>query len=156
MAHPAAVDRKAVQAAAADRQAVNVALRAYAQAIEVTEAAMPPALATIIVHERLGRELTAAKAAYQARRLDQMCRHIEKCRTVLLTLSNGVKLKPGAAAPLILRNFYLHLFRQLLNILRHQDVPAAFDGLISTLDQFCSKLRTSRQESMDRSMIQVK
>lgn len=135
MAHPAVRDPEG--------EPVHVAIRAYAQAARVADAALPPAQASILLHERLRLELTAARAAYDARRLDQMCRHIERCQTVLISLADGVTLKRGAAAPLILRNFYLHLFRRLRVAHRAKDAPAAFDELISLVSRFCAKLRSA-------------
>lgn len=72
-----------------------------------------------------------------------MCRHVERCLRVLLALQNDVKLVRGAAQPLILANFYLHIFEKLRTILRNPDVEKAFDELIVTLRAFCERMRSS-------------
>jgi flagellin-specific chaperone FliS len=116
-------------------------LRAYAQAAEVAQSAMSPTQASVLLHERLCQELMAAKSAYRANQLDRMCRHLSKCRRVLLVLHSDIKLTAGATGPLILSAFYLHLFEKLHAILRNPSVEAVFDELIGTLRSFCDKMR---------------
>jgi flagellin-specific chaperone FliS len=117
-------------------------LRAYAQAAEIAQNAMSPTQASLLLHERLCQELMAAKSAYRSGQLDRMCRHLSKCRRVLLVLHTDIKLTSGAAGPLILSTFYLHLFEKLSTILRNPSVEAAFDELIGTLRAFCDKMRS--------------
>ena len=102
---------------------------------------MSPTQASLLLHERLCQELMAAKSAYRAHQLDRMCRHLSKCRRVLLVLHTDIKLTSGAVGPLILATFYLHLFEKLRTILRNPSVEAAFDELIGTLRVFCDKMR---------------
>lgn len=113
-------------------------MRAYAQ---VAQAIMSAPQASILMHEGLRRQIVAAKAAYSARRLDQMCRHLEKCSRVLLALGAVTGAGPANREQVLLRGFYLHLFQQLRTILRQPDVEAAFDAQIDLLQQFCEKLR---------------
>jgi flagellin-specific chaperone FliS len=115
-------------------------LRAYAQ---VAQATMGPRQASLLLHERLCRELMSAKHAYQQGRLDRMCRHIEKCLRVLIVLQSGVKPAPGEPGPLILSGFYLDLFQRVRMILRNPKVEDAFDGVISNLRVFCEKMRAA-------------
>ena len=107
---------------------------------------MTPTEASIALHERICYEIIAAKSAYQARRLDRMCRHIEKCLRVLLALENDVKLVKGAAEPVILANFYLHVFERLRTVQRNRNVEAAYDAIIGDMRYFCEKMRTSSRK----------
>ncbi len=93
-----------------------------------------------MLHERLCIEVLAAKAAYEAKRLDTMCRHQQKCMRVLLALQNDLKPKLGDANIDILSGFYLHLFNKIRTVLRNKDVPVAFDEVISLLSSFNRKL----------------
>ncbi|MDR3511965.1 MAG: flagellar protein FliS [Caulobacteraceae bacterium] len=117
-------------------------MRAYAQ---VSQAVMSSKQASLILHERLWREIVAAKAAYRARRLDQMCRHLDKCSRVLLALHADLKPAAGEAGPVILGGFYLHLFQNLRTILRKADVEAAYDEQIHMLRAFCEQMRSVTQ-----------
>jgi len=116
-------------------------LRAYATASQAT---LSPGEASLRLHERLCQELMAAKRAYQERRLDRMCRHLEKCLRVLLALQSDLKLTPGAAGPLILSGFYLHLFQRVRTILRNAEVEGAFDDVIAMVRRFCAKMRAAQ------------
>ena len=107
--------------------------RAYGRA---AQSALSPAQASLILHERLCQEVVAAKAAYEAKRLDTMCRHTQKCMTVLLALSSDLAQKPKAKSSNVLNGLYLHLFERLLKILRHDDVVAEFDDVISLMHNF--------------------
>jgi len=104
---------------------------------------MSPAQASLLLHERLCQELAAAKLAYRDRRLDRMCRHIDKCLIVLLALQGDVTPAAGEAGPLILSGFYLHLCQKVRLILRNPKVEEAFDEIISTLRAFCEKMRAA-------------
>ncbi len=103
---------------------------------------MSPPQASLLLHERLCQELMAAKSAYRTGQLDRMCRHLSKCRRVLLVLHNDINLASGAPGPLILSAFYLHLFEKVCTILRNASVEAAFDELTATLRVFCDKMRS--------------
>jgi len=121
---------------------MSAGLRAYAQ---ISLAVMSSKQASVLVHEGLCREIAAAKAAYRARRLDQMCRHLDKCSRVLLALRADLKPAPGGAGPAILAGFYLHLFENLRTILRQADIEAAYDQQIRMLRVFCEKMRAVTQ-----------
>ncbi len=95
------------------------------------------------LHERLCQEVVTAKAAYEAKRLDTMCRHIEKTTRVLLALQNDLKLKRGDVNGAILSGFYLHLYERLTSILINDDVFAAFDDVIYKMQSFNNKLSTA-------------
>jgi flagellin-specific chaperone FliS len=109
----------------------------------VAQSALTPAQASLILHERLCQEVVAAKAAYEAKRLDTMCRHIEKSTRVLLALQNDLKLKRGDVNGAILSGFYLHLYERLTSILINEDVFAAFDDVIYKMQSFNNKLSTA-------------
>jgi flagellin-specific chaperone FliS len=104
------------------------------------QSALSPAQSSLILHERLCQEVVAAKAAYDAKRLDTMCRHTEKVTRVLLALQNDIKRRPGDVDGAILSGFYLHLYSSLTAILQNDDVPAAYDDLISKMNMFNAKL----------------
>ena len=104
------------------------------------QSALSPAQSSLILHERLCQEVVAAKAAYDAKRLDTMCRHTEKVTRVLLALQNDIKRRPGDVDGAILSGFYLHLYSNLTAILQSDDVPAAYDDLISKMNMFNAKL----------------
>ncbi len=112
-------------------------VRAYGRA---TQAVLTPVQASIQLHERLCQELIAAKAAYQARRLDNMCRHTQTCMRALLILHGGIKIEPGAKGRLILDGFYLHMFERVRTVLHNKDVPGAFDEIIGLMQRFCRKM----------------
>ncbi|MHB8284541.1 MAG: flagellar protein FliS [Caulobacteraceae bacterium] len=107
------------------------------------QSALSPGQASLILHERLCQEVVAAKAAYEAKRLDVMCRHQQKCMRVLLALQNDIKPKKGDVNGAILSGFYLHLFNKIMIILRNDDVPAGFDEIISLMRKFNNKLSTA-------------
>jgi flagellin-specific chaperone FliS len=116
---------------------VAAGVRAYGRA---THAVLTPVQASIQVHERLCQELIAAKAAYEARRLDNMCRHTHTCMRTLLILHGGIKLEPGAKDRLILDGFYLHMFERIRTVLHNKDVSGAFDEIIGLMQRFCRKM----------------
>lgn len=118
--------------------AANV--RAYGRAMR---AVLTPLQASIQVHEILCRELVAAKAAYQAGRLDKMCRHTQTCMNSFMILHGGIKLKPGAKEQLILSGFYLNMFERTRTILHNDDVVGAFDTTIKLMMSFCGKMRSA-------------
>lgn len=122
----------------ASAAAAGAGARAYAQ---VAQAVMSPTQASLMVHEGLRRRMAAAKAAYEAGRLDQMCRHLDRCSRVLLALGGELRPGPGERERAVLRGFYLHMFQKLRTILRQPDVPAAFDQQIELMRRFCEKLR---------------
>lgn len=107
------------------------------------QSALSPAQASLILHERLCQEVVAAKAAYEAQRLDTMCRHLEKTSRVLLALQNDINLKPGYVDGAILSGFYLHLHSSLTAILVNDDIPAACDDVVTKMKMFNNKLSTA-------------
>jgi flagellin-specific chaperone FliS len=127
------------QTATADDFSPEVAagVRAYGRA---THAVLTPVQASIQVHERLCQQLIAAKAAYEARRLDNMCRHTQTCMRTLLILHGGIKLEPGAKDRLVLDGFYLHMFERIRTVLHNKDVSGAFDEIIGLMQRFCRKM----------------
>jgi flagellin-specific chaperone FliS len=106
----------------------------------VAQSALSPAQSSLILHERLCQEVVAAKAAYEAKRLDTMCRHTEKVTRVLLALQNDIKRRPGNVEGAILSGFYLHLYSSLTAILQNNDVSTSYDDIISKMNMFNNKL----------------
>jgi flagellin-specific chaperone FliS len=128
------------QAAAHDFRPSPAAAGARAYAA-TAQAALSPVQASLLLHEQLWQELVRAKSAYEAGRLDQMCRRTGKCMRVLLQLQAGLKLRPGAVDTLILSGLYLHLFERIRTAQRGPDVGAAFDEAILMLQRFCGVMR---------------
>jgi len=116
---------------------VAAGVRAYGRA---THAVLTPVQASIQVHERLCQELIAAKAAYEVRRLDNMCRHTQTCMRALLILHGSIKPERGAKDKLILAGFYLDMFERVRTVLHSDDVPATFDEIIGLMQNFCRKM----------------
>jgi flagellin-specific chaperone FliS len=113
----------------------------------VAQSALTPAQASLILHERLCQEVVTAKAAYEAKRLDTMCRHIEKTTRVLLALQNDLKLKRGDVNGAILSGLYLDLYQRLTSILGNSDVSAEFDEITSIMQSFNNKLSTAARSA---------
>jgi flagellin-specific chaperone FliS len=113
----------------------------------VAQLALTPAQASLILHERLCQEVVTAKAAYEAKRLDTMCRHIEKTTRVLLALQNDLKLKRGDVNGAILSRLYLDLYQRLTSILGNSDVSAEYDDIISIMQSFNNKLSTAARSA---------
>ena len=104
------------------------------------QSALSPAQSSLILHERLCQEVVAAKAAYDAKRLDTMCRHTEKVTRVLLALQNDIKRRPGDVDGAILSGFYLHLHAALSTILNNDNATSVYDDVISKMKMFNNKL----------------
>jgi len=119
---------------------IAAGVRAYGRA---THAVLTPVQASIQVHERLCQELIAAKAAYEQRRLDIMCRHTQTCMRALLILQGSIKPEPGAKDKLILSGFYLHMVERLIKVQHNKDVLGAFDEIIGLMQGFCRKMWTA-------------
>jgi flagellin-specific chaperone FliS len=116
---------------------IAAGVRAYGRA---TQAVLTPVQASIQVHERLCQELIAAKAAYEARRLDNMCRHTKTCMRALMILHGAIKFEPGNKGRVILGGLYLHIFDRVRTVLQNSDVSVEFDELIVLMQRFCRKM----------------
>ncbi len=135
------------QAAAHDYRpsAAAAGARAYAS---TAQTALNPVQASLLLHEQLWQELVRAKSAYEAGRLDQMCRRTEKCLRVLLMLQGDLEPKPGAVDKLILSGLYLHLYERIRTVQRNREVGAAFDETILILQRFCKAMRDRLRTDM--------
>jgi flagellin-specific chaperone FliS len=95
------------------------------------------------VHDELYRALAAAKAAYEAGRLDQMCRHVERSGQILNALMATLDFTAAGADGSRLRGFYHHLLSENNRVLRSGDVSGTFQSLLNLLQPFCSELRSA-------------
>jgi flagellin-specific chaperone FliS len=93
------------------------------------------------VHEELYRAMAAAKAAYEGGRLDQMCRHTDRCAQILQALRATLDFSMAGADGSRLRRFYYHVLSENNRVLRSGDVSGTFQSLLDLLQPFCSELR---------------
>ncbi len=122
------------------------------QAYRMTaDAGLSPADAAIALHERLCRELFAAKLAYEQKALDRMCLHTTRCTHVLLELRSGVKVEGGDDGARALEQLYLHLFWGVARVLRAKEPAKRLQYIIDILWKLSREMRTfqiNRQKSI--------
>lgn len=99
-----------------------------------------PADVLLLVHEELARELWAAKGAYEQKRLDQMCRHTERCALILFTLRQALETGAQGADRAGLLAFYDRLSATLIGLLNNRSVAETFQDTIQVLRGLCSEL----------------
>ncbi|WP_374569816.1 flagellar protein FliS [Phenylobacterium sp.] len=95
----------------------------------------------VAVHDELHRRLTAAKIAYEQGALDQMCRHTEAARLILLTLESVLDFAAAGEGGQTLRRFYRRLHRAINRILTTTNVSESVQSVIDTLHPMCVELR---------------
>ncbi len=102
-----------------------------------------PADVLLLVHEELARELWSAKGAYEQKRLDQMCRHTERCAQILFTLRQALEAGAQGAQKAGLLSFYDSLSSTLMRLLNSQSVSETLQQTIQVLRGICSELNKS-------------
>jgi len=113
------------------------------------DAGLSPADAAIILHERLCRELCAAKLAYEQKALDRMCLHTTRCTHVLLELRSGVKVESGDVGARALDQLYNHLLWNVARALRVEEPAKRLQYTIDILWKLSRSMRESRIISKD-------
>lgn len=75
-----------------------------------------------------------AKAAYQAGKLDEMCRLNDKTIKILVALQSHLDFEEGADAAEYLNKFYNSIFASLTKILRKPSPERSFDQIIAAIE----------------------
>jgi flagellin-specific chaperone FliS len=95
----------------------------------------------LAVHNEMHRRLTAAKIAYEQGALDQMCRHAESCRLILVSLDSVLDFAAAGEGGPPLRRFYRQLHRRINRLLFTTNVSESLQSVLDTLRPMCIELR---------------
>lgn len=122
-----------------DRPYPAAAFRAYAAA---SVQAHGPRQVLLLLHEAMARELIQAKAAYERRALDQMCRHIEACTKILLALTCNLDFAAAGPGGDQLRLHYQRLMRRIGRIARETNVTGSIQLSVGIIQEMCKSFRS--------------
>lgn len=95
----------------------------------------------VAVHDEIHHRLAAAKIAYEQGRLDQMCRHTDAVRRILVSLDAVLDFAAAGEGGASLRNFYRRLHRAINRFLTASNVSESMQSVIDTLHPMCVELR---------------
>lgn len=100
-----------------------------------------PADVLSAVHEEMLSRLRAAKSAYEQGALDQMCRHTDAARRILVSLDAVLDFAAAGEGGAALRRFYRCLHLAINRVLKASNVSESVQGVIDTLQPMCVELR---------------
>ena len=125
---------------------------AYAGAVSASRASAlltrDPVDVLLLLHEELGRTLLAAKTAYEARTLDQMCRCNERSVRILAALRAAMDFKAAGPDGAALERLYLRISSDVMRVLNDDNATETYQSAIETLQSMCRDLQQRRRLAM--------
>lgn len=129
----------------ADPRGYSGAINAYRASTQLTR---NPVDVLLLLHEELGKTLYAAKTAYEARALDQMCRHNEHSIRILAALRGAMDFKAAGPDGARLESFYVRISNDVLRVLNDKNATETYQRAITSLQGMCKDLQRRKNSAM--------